>query len=276
MVGQRWIFIIASPSFICILKGTDMPLLAESLLRGEASRGYHAAPRFTSASSVFPALNTTHLSTTMIKGLMKQGISVTKFTAFLQLIDVSKLSAFDLGAVRPMASIYRFVCLICAGISSESVLFSVVEKWCNRECKRCQLELSDDNRKTILGDRLLFSVRYLLMTSEEFLSGPMRSGLFDQIETAIILGYILKHPVSDVSPRITPQVVNFLKRIRRRELYLPVPLSTRTKGKVTSDSKSLISNKLVLKKEKKKKKDDRDGESKCFTYTINVLASIFD
>lgn len=112
------------------------------------------------------------------------------------------------------------------------------------------------------------------MSSEEFLYGPMQSGLFDQIETAIILGHILKHPVDGMSPRITPQILDFLKRSRCTEPYSPIPLSTRTKRKVTN--KSLVSNKFTSKKEKKKKNDDQESESKCFNYTLNVLASIFD
>lgn len=104
----------------------------------------------------------------------------------------------------------------------------------------------------------------------------MRSGLFDQIETAIILGHILSHPVSGVSPRITPQVLNFLKRARSKEPHSPIPLSTRTKRKVTIGSKSVVSSKLVSKKEKKKKEKKDASESKCFNYTLNVLASIFD
>ena len=115
------------------------------------------------------------------------------------------------------------------------------------------------------------------MSSEEFLAGPMHSGLFDQVETAIILGHMLGHPVSGTSPRITPQVFSFLKRARRRGSYSPIPLSVRTKRKVTSEKKSVVSSKLTSKKERKKNKEKKDsGESKCLNYTLNVLASIFD
>lgn len=114
------------------------------------------------------------------------------------------------------------------------------------------------------------------MTSQEFISGPMRSGLFDQYETAIILGYILKHPVSDVSPRITPQVLNFLKRPRCRKFTFPIPISMRTRRTVTSESKSLVSTKAVFKTEKKKKEKKDPSENKCFNYALHVLASIFD
>ena len=62
-------------------------------------------------------------------------------------------------------------------ITSETVVFSVLERWSNRECKRCQLELSAENRRSVLSEELLFSVRYLLMNSTEFVSGPMQSGL---------------------------------------------------------------------------------------------------
>lgn len=114
------------------------------------------------------------------------------------------------------------------------------------------------------------------MTSEDFLSGPMRSGLLEQVEAAMLLGFILKHPVNTLPPRITPQVINFLKRGRRRESYAPIPLSARTKRIVTNPVKPLVANKIVSKKEKKKKKDDEDRQSKCFSYSLSVLACIFD
>ncbi|XP_075224210.1 BTB/POZ domain-containing protein 2-like isoform X2 [Lycorma delicatula] len=174
-------------------------------------------------------------------------------------------------------------------MSSEAVLFSALERWCNRECKRCQLELSAENRRSVLGDDLLFSVRYLLMTSQEFLSGPMQSGLLDQFETTVILGHILSSPVSATAPILTPEVLKKLKRPRKKSCGSPVILSERSAKAKNSNSgknssKSNSSKKLGKKnKPKKQKRKDVDGSpskkcsSSCFLeYVIGALACLFD
>lgn len=33
----------------------------------------------------------------------------------------------------------------------ETLVYNTIERWCNRECKRCHLELSQENRRTVLG-----------------------------------------------------------------------------------------------------------------------------
>jgi hypothetical protein len=114
----------------------------------------------------------------------------------------------------------------------ESVLFDALVRWCNRECKRKRLELSAENKRAVLGEETLFAVRYLLMSSEEFLAGPMQSGLLNQTEINVILGYILHHPVPE-----NPHLANVIPRMRTHRSKpqgQPIPLSQRSSNGISS------------------------------------------
>ncbi|XP_039283799.1 BTB/POZ domain-containing protein 2-like [Nilaparvata lugens] len=168
-------------------------------------------------------------------------------------------------------------------LSSEAVLFSALERWCNRECKRCQLELSAENRRSVLGEELLFSVRYLLMTSQQFLSGPMQSGLLDQYETTVLLGHILNSPVSASAQTLTQSVLDHLKRSRRLSCDAPIVLSDRSALALKTNLKTNKKNSKTKKKSKQKKQKETDGspKKKCtsscfFEYVIGALACLFD
>jgi hypothetical protein len=146
----------------------------------------------------------------------------------------------------------------------ESVLFDALVRWCNRECKRRRLELSPENKRAVLGEDILYSVRYLLMSSEEFLSGPMQSGLLNQTEINVILGYILHHRVHE-----NPHLAKFIPRMRTprsRPRGQPIPLSQRSRigvcghDRVTSEvdgSESGSARKKCNKKDAKKQKKQR-------------------
>lgn len=168
-------------------------------------------------------------------------------------------------------------------LSSEAVLFLALERWCNRECKRCQLELSAENRRSVLGEDLLFSVRYLLMTSQEFLSGPMQSGLLDQYETTVILGHILNSPVSASAQTLTQTALDHLKKPRRLSCDAPIVLSDRSALALKTNLKTNKKNSKTKKKSKQKKQKETDGspKKKCssscfFEYVIGALACLFD
>lgn len=124
-------------------------------------------------------------------------------------------------------------------LTSECVLFDALVRWCNRECKRRQLELSAENKRAVLGEETIHTVRYLLMSSKEFLAGPMPSGLLHQNEITVILGHILGHPDSE-----NPFLANVLPRMRtprNRPRGQSVPLSRRSaslrcNGDITTSS----------------------------------------
>ncbi|XP_050443824.1 BTB/POZ domain-containing protein 2-like isoform X2 [Adelges cooleyi] len=102
-------------------------------------------------------------------------------------------------------------------VSSELVLFNTLERWCTHKCKQQHLELTVANKRLVLDDTLLLSVRYLLMTANEFLSGPMPSGLFNAQETAVIMKHILnpKHP-KWTCQRLTKEALEYMATARTR------------------------------------------------------------
>lgn len=176
-------------------------------------------------------------------------------------------------------------------VSSEMVLFSALERWCNRECKRCQLELSALNRRSVLGDELLFSVRYLLMSSQVFLSGPMQSGLLDQAESTVLMSYILHTPVTTTAPSLTSDIIDTFRKPRRKPYTTPITIKQQKKNKGSMWDKGSTKNcgtekgakMKKQKKEKKQKRKDMEGtpEKKCsgscfLDHMVGVIACIFD
>uniref|UniRef100_T1IMT1 BACK domain-containing protein n=1 Tax=Strigamia maritima TaxID=126957 RepID=T1IMT1_STRMM len=74
-------------------------------------------------------------------------------------------------------------------VASESAVFDAVSYWSSQECRRRKLELSNENRRKVLG-KALFLVQYLAMSREEFLEGPSASGLLTDEECQAILARI--------------------------------------------------------------------------------------
>uniref|UniRef100_A0A1B6DBP6 BTB domain-containing protein n=1 Tax=Clastoptera arizonana TaxID=38151 RepID=A0A1B6DBP6_9HEMI len=150
-------------------------------------------------------------------------------------------------------------------VSSEMILFSALERWCNRECKRCQMELSAENRRSVLGEELLFSVRYLLMNSQSFLSGPMQSGLLDQAESTVLMSYILHTPITTTAPSLKPDIIEIFRKPRRKPYTAPIIIKQKKKDKLTSNHglKNTVNEKgekvKKKKKEKKQKRKDIEG-----------------
>lgn len=95
------------------------------------------------------------------------------------------------------------------------VVFATVERWCMHKCKLQHLELTVDNRRSVLDDAVLLSVRYLQMTANEFLCGPMPSGLLNAQETAVLMKHILnpKDP-KWTCQRLTEETLAYMSRPR--------------------------------------------------------------
>ncbi|XP_067002953.2 BTB/POZ domain-containing protein 2 isoform X2 [Anabrus simplex] len=177
------------------------------------------------------------------------------------------------------------------GISSEQVLFKALERWCNCKCKCNQWELSPEKRRKALGKDLLFSVRFLLMTSEEFMSGPMRSKLLDQDESSILLQHILKHNEIQRPSKYLEDVLPMLRRPRQK----PTPLvseagfdsaqsscgsskSASSRGSLSGTS-SKSSKKELRRQRRQRRIEERnlDERKQTFTdYFFSCVACIFD
>jgi len=97
------------------------------------------------------------------------------------------------------------------------VLFTTLERWCTHKCKQQHLELTVSNRRAVLDDTVLLAVRYLQMTANEFLSGPMPSGLLNAQETAVLMKHILnpKHP-KWTCQRLTVEALEYMATPRTK------------------------------------------------------------
>lgn len=183
----------------------------------------------------------------------------------------------------------------------ESALFDALVRWCNCECKRRRLELSAENKRAVLGEDTLYAVRYLLMSSEEFLAGPVQSGLLNPSEISEFLGYILHHPVPE-NPRLA-KVIRRMQTPRSGPQGRPVPLSQRSNLEISdiamsrpdgsqSGNMRLWGGKKYGKKDAKKQKkkksksisQERDGLerhkrrfcSRFAEYFFSALSCLFD
>ncbi|XP_050533221.1 BTB/POZ domain-containing protein 2-like isoform X2 [Daktulosphaira vitifoliae] len=115
-------------------------------------------------------------------------------------------------------------------VSSELVLFNTLERWCTHKCKQQHLELTVPNKRLVLDDTLLLSIRYLQMTANEFLSGPMPSGLLNAQETAVMMKHILnpKHP-KWTCQRLTKETLEYMAtpRLKRNSASLAYVIKRR-------------------------------------------------
>lgn len=192
--------------------------------------------------------------------------------------DLTKDALYDIARRQSLA------------VSSELHLFFAICRWCNRECKRKHLELTKENQLQVLGDQLLFAVRYLLMDYAEYLDGPLQSGLFDKNQNTILLGRILDKSVDHAvqADGITADVLERLHKERSSPFVdniLPAPLSMRSYEYRTSFHKRKKAGSAELKTCRRKKDGKKDGsgknrkekrDSRCLDYTLHVLAYIFD
>ncbi|KAL1128929.1 hypothetical protein AAG570_013463, partial [Ranatra chinensis] len=99
-------------------------------------------------------------------------------------------------------------------VSSEVSVYWALERWSNRECKRRQLEMSPENRRSVLSEELLFAVRFLTMNKDQFYVGPLKGDLLTKQEITVLLGYILGHNSS--SPSSAHCLLPVLSDIRLR------------------------------------------------------------
>lgn len=107
-------------------------------------------------------------------------------------------------------------------VTSEAVVFDSVMRWACRACKKQRKELTADNKCSVLG-KALFLVRYLVMTPEEFLRGPVSQGILSREDKELFLSKL----TSDIAtPTPLPDRWNgwkiAVKRERCQNTLLPV------------------------------------------------------
>ncbi|XP_013771750.1 BTB/POZ domain-containing protein 6-like [Limulus polyphemus] len=101
-------------------------------------------------------------------------------------------------------------------LSSERVVFNALLSWACQECKRQRQELTSENKRRVLG-QLLYCVRYLVMTLEEFAQGPAASGVLNEQEVF----FIIKHFSGDTSFQFFDQELGKRMSIKRQDRKLP-------------------------------------------------------
>nr|CAD7267241.1 unnamed protein product [Timema shepardi] len=129
----------------------------------------------------------------------------------LQFIDVHAEKVFQQENIEDLdlKTLTQIAYRDTLGLKSEVTLFKALERWSDHECKRQRLKLSPENRRTVLGRKALYSVRYVLMSSEDFFSGPMQ--LLDEEDARFILALILNH--ANI-PNSTHNLREMLPRLR--------------------------------------------------------------
>ncbi|PRD31463.1 UNVERIFIED_CONTAM: BTB/POZ domain-containing protein 2 [Trichonephila clavipes] len=108
-------------------------------------------------------------------------------------------------------------------VSSEAVVFDSVMRWACRACKKQRKELTSENKRSVLG-KALFLVRYLTMTPEEFLRGPVSHGILCKEDKEIFL-YKLSNPNSPTVVSL-PERWNGWKISEKRQSQQNLPIAT--------------------------------------------------
>ncbi|XP_054722522.1 uncharacterized protein LOC129232401 [Uloborus diversus] len=71
-------------------------------------------------------------------------------------------------------------------VTSEPRVFDALMRWASCACKRTQRKLTPENKCAVLGEALL-TVRYLTMTLEDFLRGPVAQGVLSREDKEFFL-----------------------------------------------------------------------------------------
>ncbi|XP_044737630.1 BTB/POZ domain-containing protein 2-like [Chrysoperla carnea] len=71
----------------------------------------------------------------------------------------------------------------------ESLLFDAVLRWSEAECKRQGLPIKPKNQRSVLGEAFKL-IRFPLMTIEQFVNGPVKSGLLSDKEVVQLVIYL--------------------------------------------------------------------------------------
>lgn len=71
-------------------------------------------------------------------------------------------------------------------LSSESVAFECIMSWASQQCLKQRRQLTGENRRDVLG-QAIYSVRYLMMSIEDFMRGPYSSDILFDDEKSLLL-----------------------------------------------------------------------------------------
>lgn len=95
-------------------------------------------------------------------------------------------------------------------VSSEMTVFEAIMRWACRECRRQRHSLRPENKRNVLGDAL-YSVRYLTMTEQEFVNGPVADRILNDEEIAIILSIMRGNPSGNIPHKLKGEKIRTLR-----------------------------------------------------------------
>lgn len=149
----------------------------------------------------------------------------------LQLIDMHAEEVFGQDAMLALRfeELEMIVKREALQMSSEMVLLDLLAKWSREECLRKNLELTEENRRRVLG-ALCYSPRYLTMTRKEFENAKDRIQLLDATESKLVGDLLNGKKTSGLSPEQQTMVANF-KQPRPAYAPMPIQLSARSNPK---------------------------------------------
>lgn len=149
----------------------------------------------------------------------------------LQLIDMHAEEVFTQEAMLALRfeELEMIVKRDALQMSSEMVLLDLLASWSREECLRKNLELTEENRRRVLG-ALCYSPRYLTMTRKEFENAKDRVQLLDATESKLVGDLLNGKKTSGLSPEQQTMVANF-KQQRPAFAPMPIQLSARSNPK---------------------------------------------
>lgn len=153
-------------------------------------------------------------------------------------------------------------------ISSETFIFNLIADWSAKDCERKVIESNEENRRRVLG-ALIYTPRYLAMTSDEFKKCRNRVSLLDPAEIKLIEMHFAGKKNTNLTEEQNLMMQNF-KRPRPEFAEMPINLSTRSDPKNYSKK---------MRKFSQKKADEVEGKSCCDVALLNcisIFACIFE
>ena len=151
-------------------------------------------------------------------------------------------------------------------ITTETILFELLANWSLKECERKKLELTEENRRRMLG-ALIYTPRYLTMKPQEFRACRVHVDLLNSDENQLIEDFFNGKKISGINQEQNLMLDNF-KKPRPQYAQMPIHLSDRSNPK------------NYPKKMRKAMMNDDDSEKKCcdsfFLNCASAFACIFE
>ncbi|XP_059620272.1 BTB/POZ domain-containing protein 2 [Phlebotomus argentipes] len=144
-------------------------------------------------------------------------------------------------------------------IGSEVNVIKVLEEWSRLACQERHLELTDENRRKVLG-ALCYAPRYLTMPTKSFDIVFSRVELLDENEKNLVIDVMKNRRNSSITSDQLKMIDSF-KRSRTKRPSMPIQLSERSNPKNYS---------------RKMRKHSKEGNRSCAMDCLSIIVCCFD